>query len=35
MASHQGFSLIEVLVTMVLISVGVLGMLAMQSKSIQ
>lgn len=32
---NQGFSLIEVLITLVLITLGVLGMLALQSKSIQ
>ncbi|MFI8482567.1 type IV pilus modification protein PilV [Pseudomonas sp. NPDC078700] len=31
----SGFSLIEVLVTLVLITIGVLGMVAMQSKAIQ
>ena len=35
MERNQGFSLIEVLVTIVLITVGFLGMLALQSKSIQ
>ena len=32
---NQGFSLIEVLVTVVLTTVGILGMVALQSKSIQ
>lgn len=36
MTKHSyGFSLIEVLVTLVLITIGVLGMVAMQSKAIQ
>lgn len=35
MKSNQGFSLIEVLVTIVLTTVGILGMVALQSKSIQ
>ncbi len=34
MQSSQGFSLLEVLVTIVLVTVGVLGMVALQSKSI-
>lgn len=33
-AKAKGFSLIEVLVTLVLITIGVLGMVALQSKSI-
>lgn len=33
--NSQGFSLIEVLVTIVLTTVGILGMVALQSKSIQ
>jgi type IV pilus assembly protein PilV len=32
---HEGFSLIEVLVTLVLVTVGILGMVTMQSRSIQ
>ena len=32
---HNGFSLIEVLVTLVLVTVGILGMVTMQSRSIQ
>lgn len=35
MKNSQGFSLIEVLVTIVLTTVGILGMVALQSKSIQ
>lgn len=35
MKNSQGFSLIEVLVTIVLTIVGILGMVALQSKSIQ
>lgn len=35
MESSKGFSLVEVLVTLVLITVGILGMLTLQSKSIQ
>lgn len=35
MENNQGFSLIEVLVTMVLIAIGVLGMVTLQNKSIQ
>lgn len=35
MDDNQGFSLIEVLVALVLIATGMLGMLALQSKSIQ
>ncbi|MDY0251235.1 MAG: type IV pilus modification protein PilV [Pseudomonas sp.] len=35
MKRSQGFSLIEVLVTIVLTTVGILGMVALQSKSIQ
>ena len=35
MGSCRGFSLIEVLVTIVLVTVGVLGMVALQAKSIQ
>ena len=35
MKNSQGFSLIEVLVTLVLTTVGVLGMVAMQTKAIQ
>ena len=35
MDDSQGFSLIEVLVALVLIATGMLGMLALQSKSIQ
>lgn len=35
MKSCRGFSLIEVLVTIVLVTVGVLGMLALQAKSIE
>ncbi len=35
MKKSQGFSLIEVLVTIVLTTVGILGMVALQSKSIQ
>lgn len=35
MKSCRGFSLIEVLVTIVLVTVGVLGMVGLQSKSIQ
>ncbi len=35
MKKNQGFSLIEVLVTLVLTVVGVLGMVAMQTKAIQ
>ena len=35
MKYNQGFSLIEVLVTIVLTTVGILGMVALQSKSIQ
>ncbi len=31
---NQGFSLIEVLITIVLISIGILGMVAMQAKTI-
>ena len=34
MRNSQGFSLLEVLVTIVLVTVGVLGMVALQSKSI-
>ncbi|KTT13471.1 pilus assembly protein PilV [Pseudomonas oryzihabitans] len=33
-SSDSGFSMIEVLVTLVLISIGVLGMVALQSKSV-
>lgn len=35
MKNSQGFSLIEVLVTIVLTTVGILGMVALQSRSIQ
>lgn len=35
MYNSQGFSLLEVLVTIVLVTLGVLGMVALQSKSIQ
>lgn len=35
MKGSQGFSLIEVMITLILIVVGVLGMVTMQSKSIQ
>lgn len=35
MKKNQGFSLIEVLVTIVLTTVGILGMVALQGKSIQ
>ncbi|WP_298187074.1 type IV pilus modification protein PilV [uncultured Pseudomonas sp.] len=35
MNKHNGFSLIEVLVTLVLVTVGILGMVTMQSRSIQ
>lgn len=35
MEGSRGFSLIEVLVTLVLISIGILGMMTLQSKSIQ
>ncbi len=34
LSSDRGFSMIEVLVTLVLISIGVLGMVALQSKSV-
>ncbi|MEN0106704.1 MAG: type IV pilus modification protein PilV [Pseudomonas sp.] len=34
MKTHRGFSLIEVLVTVVLICIGVLGMVAMQGRAI-
>ncbi|WP_338545146.1 type IV pilus modification protein PilV [Pseudomonas benzopyrenica] len=34
LSSDSGFSMIEVLVTLVLISIGVLGMVALQSKSV-
>ncbi len=33
--AHRGFSLIEVLVTLVLVAIGVLGMVALQGRSIQ
>lgn len=33
--SQQGFSLVEVLITLVIISVGVLGMAALQTRSVQ
>jgi len=35
MKNSQGFSLIEVLITIVLTTIGILGMVALQSKSIQ
>ena len=35
MRNSRGFSLIEVLVTIVLTTVGILGMVALQSRSIQ
>lgn len=35
MNTHKGFSLIEVMVTLVLVTIGILGMVAMQSRSIQ
>ncbi|UVE18497.1 type IV pilus modification protein PilV [Pseudomonas sp. LS44] len=35
MKSTQGFSMVEVLITLLLVSIGVLGMVAMQSRTIQ
>ncbi|HLD66300.1 MAG TPA: type IV pilus modification protein PilV [Pseudomonas sp.] len=35
LSSSHGFSLIEVLITLVLISIGVLGMVAMQGRTVQ
>ncbi|MCR3769086.1 type IV pilus modification protein PilV, partial [Pseudomonas aeruginosa] len=35
MSRETGFSMIEVLVALVLISIGVLGMVAMQGRTIQ
>ncbi|MES2820550.1 MAG: type IV pilus modification protein PilV [Pseudomonadota bacterium] len=34
-SSQRGFSMIEVLITLLLVSVGVLGMVAMQSRTVQ
>lgn len=35
MKSHRGFSMIEVLITLVLVSIGVLGMVALQTRTLQ